>query len=69
MSTDDVAVMTSHRVDVNRCRSSACKCLEACEEDCRHVSACGACELGCRIFGWHLRVRASFDDCEISTIE
>ena len=37
MLANDVAVMTSPRADVSKCKSGTCKRVEAREEGCQHV--------------------------------
>ena len=76
MSAGDVAVMTSPKADVNKCRSGACKQVrkdvgawkhvEARAEGFRRVEACGTRELWRRIVKWRVTVRVSSDGGQVS---
>ena len=74
MLAGDVAVMTSPKADVSRCRSSTWKRVKNTVGMWKHVEARGkrpsmrgTRELEPRIFRWCVRARSVFDGFEAST--
>ena len=71
MSSGDVAVMTSPRADVSRCRSGACKRvkkdvgtwkrMEAHAEGFQRMEARGTRELWRKIVRWHVTTHVNSD--------
>ena len=66
MSASDVAVMTSPRADVNKCKSGACRRVKNDVSAWKRVEVRGTRELWRRIVRWRLTAHVSSDGGQVS---